>query len=154
MLFPRRNPVVSLSLKTDTLQTHFFPDIELPSDTGSLRNDTEVRNSSKFHIIYRILEKEIFKLPSRISCFSNRIRTEQVFQTFHYTEGLKSPEKVIVSKGYICLIIHFIVVAAAALYMCFTLLYKTVSWGSCLKSSRNEMPFITIARLTFSNTGT
>ncbi|XP_071662332.1 WD repeat-containing protein 64 isoform X2 [Patagioenas fasciata] len=41
MLFPRRNPVVSLSLKTDTLQTHFFPDIELPSDTSSLRNDTE-----------------------------------------------------------------------------------------------------------------
>uniref|UniRef100_A0A8C8A914 WD repeat domain 64 n=1 Tax=Otus sunia TaxID=257818 RepID=A0A8C8A914_9STRI len=40
--FPRRNPVVSLSLKPDTLQTHdFFPDIQLPSDTSSLRNDTE-----------------------------------------------------------------------------------------------------------------
>uniref|UniRef100_A0A663N6F1 WD repeat domain 64 n=1 Tax=Athene cunicularia TaxID=194338 RepID=A0A663N6F1_ATHCN len=40
--FPRRNPVVSLSLKPDTLQTHdFFPDIQLLSDTSSLRNDTE-----------------------------------------------------------------------------------------------------------------
>ncbi|XP_029891401.1 WD repeat-containing protein 64 [Aquila chrysaetos chrysaetos] len=42
VLFPRRNPVVSLSLKPDTLQTHdFFPDIQLLSDTSSLRNDTE-----------------------------------------------------------------------------------------------------------------
>ncbi|KAM6207405.1 WD repeat-containing protein 64 [Sarcoramphus papa] len=40
--FPRRNPVVSLSLKSDTLQTHdLFPDIQLLSDTSSLRNDTE-----------------------------------------------------------------------------------------------------------------
>ncbi|XP_075604911.1 WD repeat-containing protein 64 [Balearica regulorum gibbericeps] len=40
--FPRRNPVVSLSLKPDTLQTsNFFPDIQLPSDTSSLRNETE-----------------------------------------------------------------------------------------------------------------
>uniref|UniRef100_A0A8B9RT10 WD repeat domain 64 n=1 Tax=Accipiter nisus TaxID=211598 RepID=A0A8B9RT10_9AVES len=48
--FPRRNPVVSLSLKPDTLQTHdFFPDIQLLSDTSSPMNDTEVRNTSKFH---------------------------------------------------------------------------------------------------------
>ncbi|KAM6139430.1 WD repeat-containing protein 64 [Phoenicopterus ruber ruber] len=40
--FPRRNPVLSLSLKPDTLQTHeFFPDIQLPSDTSFLRTDTE-----------------------------------------------------------------------------------------------------------------
>ncbi|KAM6127983.1 LOW QUALITY PROTEIN: WD repeat-containing protein 64 [Pterocles gutturalis] len=40
--FPRRNPVVSLSLKPDTLQIHyFFPDIQLPPDTSSLGNDTE-----------------------------------------------------------------------------------------------------------------
>ncbi|XP_074945906.1 WD repeat-containing protein 64 [Phalacrocorax aristotelis] len=40
--FPRRNPVVSLTLKPDTLQTnYFFPDIQLLSDTNSLRKDTE-----------------------------------------------------------------------------------------------------------------
>ncbi|KAM6406029.1 WD repeat-containing protein 64 [Pluvialis apricaria] len=40
--FPQRNPVVSLSLKPDTLQTYeFFPDIQLLSDTSSLRTDTE-----------------------------------------------------------------------------------------------------------------
>ncbi|XP_074435461.1 WD repeat-containing protein 64 [Larus michahellis] len=40
--FPRRNPVVSLSLKPDTLQTHeFFPDIQLLPDTSSPRTDTE-----------------------------------------------------------------------------------------------------------------
>ncbi|KAM7118480.1 WD repeat-containing protein 64 [Ciconia maguari] len=40
--FPRRNPVVSLSLKPDTLQTYdFFLDIQLLSDTSSLRKDTE-----------------------------------------------------------------------------------------------------------------
>ncbi|KAM9240205.1 LOW QUALITY PROTEIN: WD repeat-containing protein 64 [Leptosomus discolor] len=40
--FPQRNPVSSLSLKPDTLQTHdFFPDIQLLSDTSSLRNDIE-----------------------------------------------------------------------------------------------------------------
>ncbi|XP_010294476.1 PREDICTED: WD repeat-containing protein 64, partial [Phaethon lepturus] len=40
--FPPGNPVVSLSLKPDTLQTRdFFPDIQLLSDTSFLRNDTE-----------------------------------------------------------------------------------------------------------------
>ncbi|XP_009582154.1 PREDICTED: WD repeat-containing protein 64 [Fulmarus glacialis] len=40
--FPRRNPVVSLSLKPDTLQTQdFFPDIQLLPNTSSPRNDTE-----------------------------------------------------------------------------------------------------------------
>ncbi|KAM6238453.1 LOW QUALITY PROTEIN: WD repeat-containing protein 64-like [Porphyrio hochstetteri] len=41
--FPRRNPVVSLSLKPDTSQTNrLFPDIHLLSDTSSLRNNAEV----------------------------------------------------------------------------------------------------------------
>uniref|UniRef100_A0A8C6K2E1 Uncharacterized protein n=1 Tax=Melopsittacus undulatus TaxID=13146 RepID=A0A8C6K2E1_MELUD len=40
--FPRKNPVVPLLLKPDTLQTHdFFPDIQFLSDTSSPKNDTE-----------------------------------------------------------------------------------------------------------------
>ncbi|XP_013799422.2 WD repeat-containing protein 64 [Apteryx mantelli] len=42
VVFPRKNPVLSLSLKPDALQTHeFFPDIQLLPDTSSLSNETE-----------------------------------------------------------------------------------------------------------------
>ncbi|XP_035176562.1 WD repeat-containing protein 64 [Oxyura jamaicensis] len=42
VLFLQRNPVEFLKLKPDTLQKHdFFPDIQLPSDTSTLSNDTE-----------------------------------------------------------------------------------------------------------------
>ncbi|XP_068795383.1 WD repeat-containing protein 64 [Struthio camelus] len=40
--FPRKNPVLSLSLKPDALQTYeFFPDVQLLPDTSSLSNETE-----------------------------------------------------------------------------------------------------------------
>nr|XP_025958323.1 WD repeat-containing protein 64 [Dromaius novaehollandiae] len=46
--FPRKNPVLSLSLKPDALQTHeFFPDMQLLPDTSSLSNETENFVSSR-----------------------------------------------------------------------------------------------------------
>ncbi|KAL2306295.1 hypothetical protein Nmel_004211 [Mimus melanotis] len=45
--FPRRNPVVYLSLKPSSLETQdFFPDIRLLCNTSSMRNDTETFLSS------------------------------------------------------------------------------------------------------------
>uniref|UniRef100_A0A8B9IK18 WD repeat domain 64 n=1 Tax=Anser cygnoides TaxID=8845 RepID=A0A8B9IK18_ANSCY len=42
VLFLQRNPVEFLPLKPDTFQKHdFFPDIQLPSDSSTLSNDTE-----------------------------------------------------------------------------------------------------------------
>lgn len=51
---------MSLSLKPDSLQTHdFFPDIQLLSDTSSPTNDTEVRNTSKFHKVPVIEDQKV-----------------------------------------------------------------------------------------------
>ncbi|XP_063246444.1 WD repeat-containing protein 64 isoform X3 [Prinia subflava] len=45
--FPRRNPVVYLSLKSSSLKTQgFFPDIRLLCNTNSMKNDTETFLSS------------------------------------------------------------------------------------------------------------
>ncbi|XP_010145402.1 PREDICTED: WD repeat-containing protein 64, partial [Eurypyga helias] len=63
VLFPRRNPVVSLSLKPDTSKTHeFFPDIQLLSETSSLRNDTENFISSVEMKCFDVLKAEGYSL--------------------------------------------------------------------------------------------
>ncbi|XP_061845608.1 WD repeat-containing protein 64 [Colius striatus] len=61
--FPRRNPVVSLSLKPDMLQTHdIFPDILVLSDTSSMRNDAENFVPSVEMKCFDVLKVEGFSL--------------------------------------------------------------------------------------------
>ncbi|XP_023779331.1 WD repeat-containing protein 64 isoform X2 [Cyanistes caeruleus] len=57
--FPRRNPVVYLSLKPSSLKTQdFFPEIRLLCNTSSMRNDTETFLSSVDIKCFDVVEEE------------------------------------------------------------------------------------------------